>query len=88
MKYQANPVIVDAFKIQEISQDLEYNCLRLRLDNAEFVRTEEGMTSRYFPQIGDYWVIQDDGYKYLNPKDIFERKYSALTHQQETKNAN
>ena len=26
---------------------------------------------------GDYWVIQPDSYVYLNPKDVFERKYRA-----------
>lgn len=78
MKYQANPVIVDAFKIEGIADNLEYDCLNLRLDSGEVVRSERGMTARYFPKLGDYWVIQDDGYKYLNPKDVFERKYSAL----------
>jgi hypothetical protein len=36
------------------------------------------MTARYMPVVGDYWVIQSDGYIYLNPKDVFERKYSPL----------
>lgn len=36
------------------------------------------MISRFIPQAADYWVIQEDGYVYLNPKDVFERKYSKL----------
>ena len=37
------------------------------------------MTSRYRPKPGDYYVIQADGYPYLNPKDVFERKYHEKT---------
>lgn len=89
MKYQANPVIVDAFKIvsvghtnandPQVEWDGKYN---LALDNGENVTTDHGMTARYAPQQGDYWVIQSDGYIYLNPKDVFERKYSPLPEQQ------
>jgi hypothetical protein len=28
------------------------------------------------PKSGDYLVRQEDGYEYLNPKEVFERKYS------------
>lgn len=34
------------------------------------------MTARYWPKVGDYLVRQADGYEYLNPKEVFERKYS------------
>lgn len=40
-KYRANPVEVEAYKI-------------------------------------DYWVIQSDGYVYLNPAKVFERKYTRI----------
>lgn len=33
------------------------------------------MMARYTPVVGDYWVVQEDGYIYLNPRDVFERKY-------------
>lgn len=36
-----------------------------------------GMLARYIPEEGDYWVIQEDGYEHLNPKAVFERKYSV-----------
>jgi len=36
------------------------------------------MIARFEPQLGDYWVIQEDGYVYLNPKEVFERKYSPV----------
>lgn len=35
------------------------------------------MLSRMKPYPGDYVVTQSDGYVYLNPKDVFERKYRA-----------
>jgi len=31
------------------------------------------------PKIGDYWVIRSDGYIYLNPKTVFERKHSPAS---------
>jgi hypothetical protein len=34
------------------------------------------MMARFKPQPGEYWVRQADGYIYLNPKEVFERKYS------------
>lgn len=36
------------------------------------------MTARIEPKVGDYHVKQEDGYCYLNPKDVFERKYEPV----------
>ena len=36
------------------------------------------MLARYHPQIDDYLVIQEDGYTYVNPKSVFERKYNQV----------
>lgn len=74
MKYIANPVEVDAFKIVGVGEKKEEGT-HLALDNGENVIATPSMTSRMGPQPGDYWVIQSDGYVYLNPKDVFERKY-------------
>ena len=76
MEYIANPVIVTAYKIIEIEDkddDLDYH---LTLENGEKVSAGIDLYFRYTPEVGDYWVIQSDGYIYLNPKDVFERKYS------------
>lgn len=82
MKYQANPVIVDAFKIVSVKtrslggiKDFDGD---IALDNGENVKADHNMMARYVPTEGDYWVIQSDGYIYLNPKDVFERKYSPI----------
>lgn len=80
MKYRAKPVIVDAFTIIEITPALDGELLyhRLQLDNFQFVRADGPMLARMTPKIGDYWVVQSDGYVYLNPKDVFERKYEPI----------
>lgn len=75
MKYVANPVEVNAFKIIGIGTTGR-DGMRLALDNGESVTAAPEMTARMDPKPGDYWVIQSDGYTYLNPKGVFERKYS------------
>jgi hypothetical protein len=78
MKYIANPVEVDAFQIRTVgttnSTDGTY---RLELENGEWVTATAEMCARMKPSVGDYWVIQADGYAYLNPRDVFQRKYRA-----------
>lgn len=80
MKYRANPVEVDAFVILGITPKLDGEILyhELKLDNGQRVRADGPLLARMTPQIGDYWVIQSDGYVYLNPKAVFERKYSPV----------
>ncbi len=79
MKYQANPVIVDAFMIVDVSEMDNDGNVSYALRNGKSVVADKGMTARYRPQPDDYWVVQSDGYAYLaNPKVVFERKYSPL----------
>lgn len=82
MKYQANPVIVDAYKIVSVGQPGHEAGIACALDNGENAIATPEMTARYIPKADDYWVVQSDGYFYLNPKDVFERKYSPLPDQQ------
>ena len=81
MRYVANPVVVEAFRIVD---RFKADCMSglplgtvatLKLENGETVEPTKEMMARMEPQIGDYWVISADGYIYLNPKDVFERKY-------------
>ena len=82
----ANPVAVTAFRIEEVTDitNREPGCgqsspeLMLRLANGINYRADIAMTARYVPVPGDYVVRQADGYEYLNPKDVFERKYSKI----------
>jgi hypothetical protein len=78
MRYEANPVEVDAFTIEKVG-DVDENGKRM-LDCSEgrrFFATPE-MMSRMTPAPGDYIVIQSDDYVYLNPKQVFERKYRPI----------
>lgn len=76
MEYIANPVVVTAFKIASIIECDDVGNLHLLLENDNKVVATPAMMSRLIPSAGDYWVMQEDGYIYLNPKEVFERKYS------------
>lgn len=81
MKYVANPVLVDAEIIAFLGP---INCdgtMDLLLRSGRPVTASAAQMSRYIPQEGDYWVRQEDGYEYLNPKAVFERKYRPLAKQ-------
>jgi len=75
--HRANPVSVIAATILEVTEHANGN-LMLRLSDGRNYEADTGMTVRYCPVVGDYLVTQEDGYEYLNPKDVFERKYSAI----------
>lgn len=82
-KYAAKPVQVDAHQIVEVRWDQQENALQRRYfirlaGEVEFRRLTEGQTARYEPDRGDYLVIQSDGYEYINPKAVFERKYRCI----------
>jgi hypothetical protein len=84
MKYTANPVVVDAYRITEVGEPMDDGSRWITMDGNPISRATAEMMSRMTPVAGDYWVVQSDGYVYLNPKDVFERKYtrSLLPHQQ------
>lgn len=78
MKYIAQPVIVDAYEILVVHQPTEGSTKR-QVDCTEdrtFFITPE-MTSRITLEPGLFVVIQSDGYVYLNPPEVFYRKYTA-----------
>lgn len=81
MKYIANPVNVEAFKIVSCGPTIEGTGMHLALEDGSNVIATMEMLARIAPQVGDYWVIQSDGYVYLNPKDVFERKYRPAPEQ-------
>jgi hypothetical protein len=78
-KYRAKPVEVEAKRITRLleSQTGGFSLINLELEGGvSFAATRE-MCARMTPKVGDYVVTQEDGYVYLNPKDVFERKYEA-----------
>ncbi len=77
--YRANPVEVEAFEIVSVAPIKNADgSLNLALSNGTNVIAHPDMLSRIMPTIGDYWVVQEDGYVYLNPKSVFERKYAPI----------
>lgn len=75
LTHTANPVRVNAATILDVSE-LTTGNLMLRLSDGRNYEADTSMTVRHAPVAGDYLVTQEDGYEYLNPKDVFERKYS------------
>ena len=78
MEYIANPVHVDGQIIVDVGPVNPDGTINLALQNGQNVRADKGQLARYLPSAGDYWVTQEDGYIYLNPKAVFERKYSPV----------
>lgn len=77
MRYVANPVEVDAWKIVKLVEENARFELLLELEGrTDHVLATKEMMSRMTPKVGDYWVVQADGYVYLNPAHVFETKYS------------
>lgn len=75
-EYFAQPVKVTAYLITEIRGREPNGNVRLTLENGDLVEALPDMTVRMQPQVGDYWVIQEDGYTYLNPRAVFQKKYA------------
>ena len=78
----ANPVRVEAHVIKAVERggtDMAGGvCFAVELENGKHQVLTPGQLARYIPVPGDYLVTQDDGYQYINPKDVFERKYSPV----------
>jgi hypothetical protein len=83
-KYRAKPVKVTAYKIVGVGTKCDDPAgnipfyIPLTLDNCEAVMADSAMCARMTPETGDYWVIQEDGYTYLNSKVVFDRKYELV----------
>ncbi len=78
MQYRANPVLVEAHEIVDVSEVDRNGSRSLALRGGQNITADQGMLARMTPVPGDYWVKQEDGYIYLNPKETFERKYTAV----------
>ena len=72
----ANPVKVRAFKITHVGDPAANGSCLITIENKTTRLADAGMLARMIPVVGDYWVIQSDGYEYVNPREVFERKYS------------
>lgn len=79
-QFVCNPITVDAFQIVSVGELKEDGSRDIALDNGENYTVEPGKMSRMTPAEGDYLVKthQPDEYEYLNPKHVFEAKYTKL----------
>jgi len=75
VKFQARPVPVDAFQIEKILPPVHDERVIVVCEQNRTFHATPAMLSRIEPKPGDYVVIQADGYVYLNPRDVFLRKY-------------
>ena len=73
----ANPILVHAAVILAVANE-GTNSTRLDLDDGSKFTAPPELTARYVPQAGDLLVTQEDGYQYVNPRDVFERKYREI----------
>lgn len=80
MKYRANPVIVKALAIKKVVESPTQGYFGLELEDGALIEATPEMTARMRPVAGDYAVWQEDGYFYLNPKQVFEKKYVPVIH--------
>lgn len=63
----------------EITEIVPAGCYVQENDGSSVLRIfEPNMTARYQPKIGDFWVVYDDGYQSLSPRDAFVRGYMVL----------
>jgi hypothetical protein len=74
-KYIANPIAVDARVIVEVGEPAADGDRNVVLDDGSIVIATAEMTARMTPHKGDFWVVQSDGYAYLNSREVFLRKY-------------
>jgi hypothetical protein len=68
---------VQAGRITEV---VEYGCYVQEADGTAVLREFlPGMTARYTPIVGDYWVVYPDGYQSISPAAAFESGYIPAT---------
>lgn len=86
MKYRARPIEVQAYEIEAVraagTEAAPGHMAEMILVGFGRFLADGRMTTRHWPQPGDYLVLapQPDGsvYPYLNPRDVFESKYEMV----------
>lgn len=81
----ARPVRVYASQIVELAQEqdgvLRQQVVVARTADDAIHRLTIDMIARHNPKPGDYIVEQEDGYVYVSPREVFERKYRPADEQ-------
>lgn len=74
----ANPVRVNAVQLVSFGGSTDTDDIIGYDAEGNSYTITAAMRARYEPESGDYFVTQEDGYRYVNPRDVFERKYQPL----------
>lgn len=63
----------------EITEIVPAGCyVRTSGEDAVLLTYPENMTARYEPKVGDFWVIYEDGYQAISPREPFLSGYVAI----------
>jgi hypothetical protein len=81
--HRARPYEVTARKIGAIVGNNTGGGVLLQLTDGSTYVADTAMTARHFPASGDYLIIGEDGFPYLNTASVFERKYEPIIEQAE-----
>lgn len=74
----ANPYPVFARRILHVAGSAPGGALNLTLTDGTPYTAGTEMTARHFPLSGDYLIVGEDGYAYINPSEVFEKKYHPI----------
>lgn len=77
--HRARPYEVTARRIGAVVGNNTGGGQLLQLTDGSTYVADTAMTARHFPAGGDYLVIGEDGFPYLNTAAVFERKYEPIT---------
>jgi hypothetical protein len=74
-QYQSIKVV----RAGEITEVVDAGCYVKEADGDGILRIfDDGMTARYQPVVGDFWVCYDGGYQSISPKAVFGAGYVLL----------
>jgi len=70
---------VKTVRAGRITEVVPSGCYVLEADGTKVLRTfSPGMTARFAPAPGDYWVVYEGGYESLSPRLPFLQGYRPL----------
>lgn len=81
MKFQTNPVIVEAERIEGVGEPLNGGSYRVLLEgqgptsSGEIIKQSEMMG---IPKVGDYLITHEDGTRNMVPKGPFEATHTLI----------
>lgn len=65
-------------KAGEITEVVRSGCyVKTASGESVLLPYQDGMTVRYEPKVGDFWVIYDEGYQSISPRGPFVAGYVA-----------